>query len=585
YAAPAPGPDPLGAGAGAGAGRGTSAGPVHRPGRAHAQVPVLIVGGSLTGLSAAALLARLGVGVLVVERRPGVGGHPRSRVLTARSGEVFRSLGLEPAIDEVSRRPSGWFRAETLADHTYALLGPPGDPTRRISPSGSRLCDQNRLEPILLADARRHGAQVCFGHELTTFTQDGHGVTTRILDRATGRTRTVRSAYLLAADGTHSPVREALGIALSGNRAAPRFLSAVFAADLEPALRGRRPTAVVLPGPEVIFARGTTEEPLWEYGSPDGPLVAAADAITGGGPGAAAALAGTVRERIRQVTGLPGLDVDVRSVLRWATSAVLAERFRDRRVFLLGDAAHTMPVIGGLGGNTGVQDAHNLAWKLAAVLHGTAGADLLDTYGSERRPVAEQTLWHVLATARGLPDVQSPEALQLGHLYPDSDTGPGASEDPYRPTGRPGSRAPHLWLARPGSPVSTLDLFGPGFTLLAGPLGQPWLSAAARAATGLGVPLAAYRIGHRDGGLRDPRGAFPERYGIGPTGAVLVRPDGYVARRWGTGAATEPGAALRAAVRTALERCCRTGHGTRRGGMTHTEGLSAPGPALLLPCA
>ncbi|MFD9517227.1 FAD-dependent monooxygenase [Streptomyces sp. NPDC059979] len=529
-----PGPSPDAAG-------DTGPGPDH--------VPVLVVGGSLSGLSAAVLLAHHGVGCLVVERRSGMGNHPRSRVLTARSGEVFRSLGLEPAIDTVSRRPSGWFQARTLADPVYTRLGPSGDPTRPISPAGSRLCDQNRLEPILLADARRRGARVLFGCELTSFDQDPHGVTARILDRSTGRSRTVRCAYLLAADGTHSPVREALGIELHGRRGEPRFLSTVFEADLDPVLHGRRPTAVVFPGREVLFARGTLREPLWEHGIPDSPFAA------GASDGASDdALGRFARDRLREVTGLPGLEPDVRSVLRWGASAVVAERFREGRVFLLGDAAHTMPVIGGLGGNTGIQDAHNLAWKLAAVLHGNAGEQLLDTYDVERSRVAAHTLWHVLATARELPEALHPETLQLGYLYPDPAGGPdaGPGEDPYRPTGRPGSRAPHLWLRHDRGRVSVLDLFGAGFTLLAGPLGQRWLPAGARAAAGPGLPLAAYRIGGPDSALRDPRGTFPTRYGIGPTGAVLVRPDGYVVRRWGTAPHTRT--ALEHAVRTALER-------------------------------
>ncbi|MFE5724823.1 FAD-dependent monooxygenase [Streptomyces erythrochromogenes] len=510
-------------------------------------VPVLVVGGSLSGLSAAVLLAHHGVDCLVVERRSGIGTHPRSRVLTARSGEVFRPIGLEPAIDAVSSRPSGWFHARTLADATYTRLGAPGDPTLPISPAGSRLCDQNRLEPILLAEARRRGARVLFGRELTDFVQDPHGVTARILDRSTGRSRTVRCRYLLAADGTRSPVREALGIELRGRRGEPRFLSTVFAADLDPVLHGRRPTAVVFPGREVLFARGTPRAPLWEYGVPDIPLVTGARDEE---------LGRFARDRLRRVTGLPGLEPDVHSVLRWGASAVVAERFGEGRVFLLGDAAHTMPVIGGLGGNTGIQDAHNLAWKIAAVLHGRAAGRLLDTYDVERSRVAAHTLWHVLATARGLPEALDPETLQLGYLYPDPAGGPdaGPCEDPYHPTGRPGSRAPHLWLPHDGdrARVSVLDLFGAGFTLLAGPLGQRWLPAGTRAAAGSGVPLDAYRIGGPQGSLRDPRRAFPALYGIRPDGAVLVRPDGYVARRWTTAPHTET--ALEHAVREALQR-------------------------------
>ncbi|MEU6704975.1 FAD-dependent monooxygenase [Streptomyces wuyuanensis] len=503
------------------------------------EVPVLIVGGSLTGLSAAVFLAHQGVRCTVVERRTGLGAHPRSRVLTARSGELLRSVGLEPAVEAVSRRPGGWFGARTLTDRTWTLLGGACDDTLRISPSGSRLCDQNMLEPVLLADAERNGATVRFGHELLGFDQDVHGVRATVVETATGRVRTVRCSYLLAADGTRSPVREALGVPLDGSRGRPAFLSAVFTADLDPALRGRRPTAVVLPGSDVLFARGTRGAPLWE-------LCLHLDAGQLPDPAPRSAF---VRARARAATGLPGLEPQVRTVLRWGSSAVVARTFSRGRVFLLGDAAHTMPVAGGLGGNTGIQDACNLAWRISAVQGGVACTSLLAGYDRERRPVAVRTLGHVLDTTRRRAGVPDPETVQLGHVYPEGD-GPD-SEDPYRPSGRPGSRAPHVALVHDGVPLSTLDLFGPGFTLLAGPRGRRWLAAAPDVTRRLGADVRGSLIAPDAGAraLGDVADTFHERYGIGPEGAVLVRPDGHVGWRSAT-AAADPAGILGGALRS-----------------------------------
>ncbi|MFI5001966.1 MAG: FAD-dependent monooxygenase, partial [Reyranellales bacterium] len=251
---------------------------------------------------------------------------------------------------------------------------------------------------------------------------------------------------------------------------------------------------------------------------------------------------------------------------------------RDGPVFLAGDAAHEMPPTGGFGLNTGVQDVHNLAWKLGAVLHGMANEALLDSYDAERRPLAETITRNALANALSmgrttrqssavLPrrEFLNEQGLIFGASYtstavvPDG-TEPVAVGDPvtdYVPSARPGSRAPHVWLQRGEERLSTIDLVGPHFLLLAGREGSAWREAARR------IALAAYTIG-QGGDLTDPDGNWHEVYGVGADGAVLIRPDGYVAWRRAAGA-PECDRVLKAAIDGIL------GHARRAAGAVLTE--------------
>ena len=268
-------------------------------------------------------------------------------------------------------------------------------------------------------------------------------------------------------------------------------------------------------------------------------------------PGSASNAAADVSEArlieyVRAGVGDPNLPVKIDGVARWRATSDVARSFQEGRVFLAGDAAHLMPPNGGFGGNTGIHDAHNLAWKLALVLKGVADPKLLATYETERKPVGKFTVEqaytrYVTRTAPylGAKDFQPPANdfnIELGYLYHSpaivSEDGEEKNHDDPRLTlGRPGSRAPHLWLERDGGQrLSTLDLFGMAFVLLAGPEGEAWCAAAADAGRAFpGLEVDAHQI---DGPvLRDPGGRFAESYGIAPGGAVLVRPDGFVAWR------------------------------------------------------
>ena len=239
------------------------------------------------------------------------------------------------------------------------------------------------------------------------------------------------------------------------------------------------------------------------------------------------------------------MPVTIESVQKWECVADVADRFRDGRIFLAGDAAHVMPPYGGFGGNTGIHDAHNLAWKLALVLEGTAGAALLDSYEAERRPIAELTTGqgytrYVVRGAlhlaqQGTPPFVTDLNIDLGFRYRSAaviaepgDDG-AIHENPRESFGRPGTRASHVYLEQDGVRVSTIDFFGQRFVLWAGPEGSAWVDPARRAALALGLRLDVHHVGAPD--LRDPDDRFASSYGIRPGGAVLVRPDGVVAWR------------------------------------------------------
>ncbi|NEB11272.1 hypothetical protein G3I32_20935 [Streptomyces coelicoflavus] len=522
-------------------------------------VPVLIVGGSLSGLSAALFLAVQGVECLLVEQRPSTSVHPRARLVTARSMELFRSAGIEEAVRKAGDPgPIGFVVADTLADEHYVPTGDHHDETLDISPTGMRLCDQQQLEPLVLGRARELGAQVSFGTRFEGLVQDPDGVTATLGTADGSASWTVRCDYLLAADGIRSPVREALGISRHGPGLLGRSVSAIFDADLEPVLRGRRAMAVIVrKAGAFLFARGNSEARMWQLGFP---LHEGIDLSPEG-------LRERTQELVRVAADAPELEVTVHSAMAWESEALVADSFRSGRVFLVGDSAHAMPPTGGFGGNTGVQDGHNLAWKIAAVRAGTADEALLDTYDAERRPVADFTVQETLARI-GQSSAQSRATVQLGYCYPSLLAGvrgkDGAdeaaveegsvTENPHEPTGRPGTRAPHVALDHEGRRLSTLDLFGGGFVLLTGARGQAWRSAVdgaeceveVRTVVGPGEHTAAQELVYTD-----VDGTFLSSYRIGPHGAVLVRPDGFIGWRTSqecSGAGERLGEAVRSLV-------------------------------------
>ncbi|MEV5868754.1 FAD-dependent monooxygenase [Streptomyces tendae] len=610
------------------------------------RVPVLVVGGSLVGLSTSVFLGRLGVRHTLVERHAGTSIHPRGRGNNVRTMEIFRVAGTEPDI----RRA-----AATLADNhgilqTPTLVGDagewlfkqidPGNGLARFSPSSWCLCSQNDLEPELLTHAANLGGDLRFGTELLSFEADTEGVTAIVKSRETGEHTTIRADYLVAADGPRSPVREQLGIGQSGPGDLFHNVSITF--------RSRRLADVV--GDRRFIVCYLTEE------NADGALLPVDNRENWvfhapWHPEQGETVEDFTDERcaahIRRAIGDPDLDVEITGRAPWHAAQRVARSYRSGRVLLAGDSAHEMSPTGAFGSNTGIQDAHNLAWKLAAVLEGWAGEGLLDTYDMERRPVAEATSaraahrsvehshpgfapppvmggggpggapggsggpesgpgavggaggpggpggaggpGHAAGGPGGLGGPGGPGGapggpggpggapgsggpgggpqrgilnVALGYRYP---RGAVVGADPATPvvpegldlTGAPGSRAPHLWLRRGEERLSTLDLYEDSLVLLSD-AAQPtgWHEAAAEVAAEMRVPLKPYRVGGTPGAdlvPDDEETDWARAHGVTRGGAVLVRPDGFVAWR-SPGPAPDPAAMLRQVVGSVLAR-------------------------------
>ena len=530
-------------------------------------LPVVIAGGGLVGLSTAMFLARHGVASLVIERLRGGSPLPRAAHFHVRTIELFRAAGIEEAVKVQSEKeflPEGAIIAmDSLAGSKLADIIPSLNVgvDDELTPCRRLFVSQPGLEPILRNQALAAGAQVLEGHEVIGVAQDPTGVTVTIRDVETGVEQTRGGQFLVAADGAHSPVREALGIPFTGRGTFSNSITIYFTADLWPQMGGK-PLSVVYINSPVFGGFFRLDKDCQSgflvvntVGDPTSPDAADAAADTS---------EARLVELVRAGAGVPDLPVRIDGVARWRSCTDRAARFQDGRIFLAGDAAHVMPPNGGFGGNTGIHDAYDLAWKLAFVVKGVAGAGLLGTYDDERRPVCALTVEQAYtryvtrtATYLGATDYEPLIAdldIELGYLYRSPAiqvTGDdGLSHvDPRQSAGRPGSRAPHLWIERGGARASMLDLFGQGFVLAAGREGAEWCDAARVAAAEIGLEVAAYGVGGPE--LPVLSGSFADRYGVTESGAVLVRPDGFVAwqeRQWSPSAGPALAEALRAAL-------------------------------------
>ena len=521
------------------------------------EVPVLFSGGGLVGLSTAMFLAQHGIASLAVERLVGGSPVPRAAFFHMRTLEMFRSAGIE---DRVRERSAQEFEPEgavvlmdTLAGKQLAGLIPSlNEGVEALSPCRRLFVTQPGLEPILRDRAKDAGARVIEGHEVVGLSQDAEGVTATIRECASGREQEIRARYLVGTDGAHSKVRELLGIEFDGRGVFSNAITIYFHAPLADHVVGKALS--------VIYVKNAELSGFFRMDKDGNSGFLVVNTVGDTSRPEAASPANDVRESrlielVRAGAGVADLPVTIDGVARWRATSDVARRFAEGRVFLAGDAAHLMPPNGGFGGNTGIHDGHNLAWKLALVLKDVAGPGLLATYQAERWPAAKFTVEQAYtryvtrsATYLGAKDFQ-PLAndfnIELGYIYrstaivPEDDAEIG-HQDPRESLGRPGSRAPHLWVQRAGKKISTLDLFGRGFVLLAPPGGEAWIPAAQSAASsfpGLELeallvhPGIAESIGVREGDVRDPDGKFPAAYGLSETGATLVRPDGFVAWR------------------------------------------------------
>lgn len=506
-------------------------------------VPVLVVGGSLVGLSFSLFLARQGMKPLVVERHPGTAIHPRVSSLTARTMEIYRMAGIEEDIrreEPPFPREFGVMFVESLAGQVFDnLMEDMSAYFTDLSPVAGNGIAQDLLEPVLRAQVEQAGVDLRYNAELIEFEPDADGISAVIRDRISGEARRIRSEYLVAADGSKSGTRTQLGIGQHGEGTICHLISMVFDADIQELFNSQNAHMC-------FFANDTTSGSLVLYpGTHRRPHLYRLDVVY---DPEEETMEDYPEERcvglIRAAIGIPDIPVTVKKVLTWEMAARVADRYQQGRVLLVGDSARVQPPSGGIGGNTGIAEAQNLAWKLAAVLRGEAGPDLLATYDEERRPVADYTVEQVVMLSQQR-EHEGSEGItvntlhvNMGYRYPGGAIVPEAGsknlplvQPPELWTGQPGTRAAHVVLERDGQSVSTIDLFGARFVLLVGPEGQSWLQAAQQVERKLRLPMDVYRIGGQPNDFIDPGNDFLNAYGIPSTGAILVRPDGYVGWR------------------------------------------------------
>ena len=568
------------------------------------ETDVLISGSGPAGLSTAINLTTYGIRPTLITKYRWVAPTPRAHLTNQRTFEVFRDLGIEAdALAQAipyTKMPNLPF-ARTLAGQEFGRL--------RLADTDPRFYDnywtsspciiadlpQNRLEPILLAHALSRGAKILFETEYLASVQDEEGVTTTVRDRATGEQRTIRSKYLVGADGGQSPVAAELKLPFVGKAGIAYSANILFEADLSQYVEHR-------PGVLYFLARTALDLGGAGFGilrtiRPWNEWLLIKSYISG--QEEAELTEAKAVELVRSHLGDPTVPIRITSIDPWEQNSLYATRYSDRRIFCVGDAVHRHIPSNGLGSNTAIQDGYNLAWKLAFVLQGKAGASLLDSYDAERVPVGEQVVkratqslgeYAPILDILGLANATNPEESVAILDSMSADTPEAADRrkklhealavkdhefnthgvemnqrycsgailaDPvakqvrvpsgepidaelfYIPTTSPGARVPHVWLEQDRRPVSTLDLAGKGrFSLLTGSGGEIWTAAAHAAADRFGIEVACFVIG-LGRPVEDPYGEWAELREVQESGCLLLRPDAHVAWRAHTAPSTE----------------------------------------------
>lgn len=585
------------------------------------EVPVLIVGGGGAGLTASMTLSTLGIESLLVSSLPGTSTLPKAHVLNQRAMEIFTEVGVAPEIYTRSTpaenmRATGWYAGLAGPHDGYGRKlgdlevwgGGYTDPDY-VAASPCRTCNlpQIRLEPVLKEHAEKlNPGGVRFNHELIDLTQDADGVTATVQDKDVDRTYQVRAQYLIAADGGRT-VGPLVNVAMNGPRDIMKMVSIHMTADLSPwavdddvLIRwlvnpdfGGSWSGVLVPmGPD-HWGPASEEWVFHMQYATDDPDAMQADKVLA---------------RMRATLGLPDeLQPTIHRISQWVMEGVIADKFREGRVFFAGDAAHRHPPTGGLGLTSAIADVYNLSWKLAAVLHGRAGDALLDTYEAERKPVDQHNIDNAIANAMNhftidqalnlAPDKtpeenwaelaplwnELPESgakrhalnraigsqtmefrhhnVEFGYRYDSSAIVPDGSPDYepldpvrlYEPSTKPGHPMPHAFVERQGERTALGELVHGGkFLVLAGEEGHDWVEAANKLAAVNDLPLVAGTVGVLDSDFVDVRCAWLKNRAISASGVVVVRPDRYVAFR-SIDAVDDPQAALRNALSQILD--------------------------------
>ena len=534
--------------------------------------PVLIIGSSMVGMTLSSLLAKHGIrDCITVEKHASTAIHPRAALFHPRTMQIYRELGLYEQMKEESYKHydehAGLYDVETLAGKKLGtFMKDINEGLKHTSPTSRLFLTQQMFEPLLREHATRNGASLRFSTELVDFQQDDEGVTALLQDIETGAKQLVRAKYMVACDGNRSFVRQKLGIGIKGHGLLSHSLTIYFKADLGPFVQGKYNGVIYVNNEDI---RGFFR--LDKTGT-EGFLVVNTFGKRGTEESRFPGKDITEEKAAKILRAAIGADVDFEIILLspWSAVCDVAEKFQDSRILLAGDAAHTVTPHGGFGGNTGIQDAHNLAWKIALILQNKAGSDLISTYEAERWPVARKTVDQVFERyiTRTAPEMRQQELyieeevpephLELGYQYHSralattklpSDS---VTSNPASAKAEPGTMAYHVFITTTdnGTPFPIADLLGHSFVLIAGHEGIGWV----RAARNLNLEESGKLPELSSHQLTETNEVFYEKYSLRSAGCVLIRPDGFVA--W-----SEPNAAV-------------TGFG----------GIGMPGPEERLKC-
>ena len=549
---------------------------------------VLIVGSGPAGGAASLFLSTYGVDNVVLTRYGWTANTPRAHITNQRTIELMRDMGIEDQV--LDKGTEHALMGETafctsLAGEEIGRIRTWGTHPRRLADyteaSPTLPCDlpQTLFEPILLSTAASRGARLRFNTEYLSLEQDDDGVTATVRDRLSDTTYQIRAKYLIGADGGRSKVAQDIGLPMAGAMDIEGSMNIVFEADLSRYV-AHRPSVlywVLQPGAQIggIGAGLVRMVRPWNEW-----LIVWGYDINQPAPEVDEAMA---TEIVHNLVGDDTIDVKLKSTSVWSVNHMYAQKLSLNRVFCMGDAIHRHPPSNGLGSNTSIQDAYNLAWKLSLVLRNDASPKLLETYDEERVPIARQIVERAnksrsqfgqifralgmtpdapagrtiesrkddspegaaqreeLRTAIELKDYEfNAHGVELGQRYrsaaviADGTAEPSYDRDPelyYHPTTWPGARIPHCWLTRGSETVSTLDVVGKGrFTLLTGIGGEAWVKAAQTVSEHLGVPIEPFVIGPgRE--LDDLYGDWSRAREIPDDGCLLVRPDAHIAYR------------------------------------------------------